>query len=184
MQKRRKRHAMPDDVREALLKARLWDTYRARPSYQQNDYIGWIVQGVRAETREKRIAQMLDELKRGNVYMKMAWGESAPKKSTPARSRKTYEIKKANVWIYPGAASWHFVTLPEKEARDIKNTFKGNSRAWGSIPVTVTLGTTTWKTSIFPDGKTDSYLLPLKAQVRKKEGVPKDGKISFRIVIG
>ena len=109
-----------------------------------------------------------------------------PVKPKPPSQRKrlAYDIKRAKVWVYPGKAAWHFATLPEKEARDIKNTFKGNSRAWGSIPVTVTLGTTMWKTSIFPDGKTDSYLLPLKAQVRKKEGVPKDGKISFRLVIG
>jgi uncharacterized protein YdeI (YjbR/CyaY-like superfamily) len=44
-----------------------------RPDYQKNDYLGWIAQAKRAETRHKRLDQMLDELKRGDVYMNMAW---------------------------------------------------------------------------------------------------------------
>jgi uncharacterized protein YdeI (YjbR/CyaY-like superfamily) len=49
------------------------DAYRARPPYQQNDYIGWITRAKREETKQKRLNQMLDELKKGNVYMKMEW---------------------------------------------------------------------------------------------------------------
>lgn len=64
---------------------------------------------------------------------------------------------------------------------------KGNSRkkakGWGSIPVTVTLGKSTWKTSIFPDKKAGTYLLPLKAAVRKKEGVGAGDKVRFEIEI-
>ena len=39
------------------------------------------------------------------------------------------------------------------------------------MPVTVTIGKTSWKTSIFPDKKAGAYLLLLKADVREKEGV-------------
>lgn len=45
--------------------------YEARPAYQRNDYIGWITRAAREETRSKRIAQMVDELQRGGVYMNM-----------------------------------------------------------------------------------------------------------------
>jgi len=62
---------MPDDVRTRLTERGLVDAYHARPAYQQNDYLGWIGQGKRTETREKRIAQMVDELDHGGVYMKM-----------------------------------------------------------------------------------------------------------------
>ena len=51
--------------------------YRARPAYQQNDYLGWIAQAKRADTRLRRIEQMLDELERGGVYMKMDHPPSA-----------------------------------------------------------------------------------------------------------
>ena len=64
---------MPDDVQKALNDRSLMDAYRERPPYQRNDYIGWIDRAKRPETRQKRIDQMLDELARGDVYMKMGW---------------------------------------------------------------------------------------------------------------
>ncbi len=70
---RRPRWPMPDYVETALEESGLTDTYRQRPPYQQNDYIGWITTAKRPETREKRIEQMLAELRAGDVYMKMAW---------------------------------------------------------------------------------------------------------------
>lgn len=69
----RPRHPMPQDVQQALADAKLVDRYDARPQYQRNDYIGWISQAKRPTTRQKRLDQMLMELKAGNVYMKMAW---------------------------------------------------------------------------------------------------------------
>jgi len=64
---------MPKFMREALNKYKLMDAYNARPPYQRNDYIGWIQRAKREETKLKRLNQMLDELKKGNVYMKMRW---------------------------------------------------------------------------------------------------------------
>jgi len=67
---------MPDFVREALDEKGLMSAYRARPDYQQNDYLGWITRAKREETRQKRLAQMLMELEKGDVYMKMVWKKS------------------------------------------------------------------------------------------------------------
>ncbi len=64
-------HPMPDFILDALIERRLMDAYRARPRYQQNDYIGWITRARRETTRQKRLTQMLDELKSGGKYMKM-----------------------------------------------------------------------------------------------------------------
>jgi uncharacterized protein YdeI (YjbR/CyaY-like superfamily) len=64
---------MPPDVGERLDAAGARDAYDARPAYQRNDYLAWIARAARDETRERRIAQMLDELAAGDVYMKMAW---------------------------------------------------------------------------------------------------------------
>ena len=66
-------HEMPAEVREALKRAGLMDVYRSRPPYQQNDYVGWITRAKLPATREKRLEQMLAELKAGGVYMKMKW---------------------------------------------------------------------------------------------------------------
>ena len=68
---RRERHPMPDFVMEALNKTKLFDAYEERPPYQRNDYIGWISSAKRPETQQARLAQMLDELRSGDVYMKM-----------------------------------------------------------------------------------------------------------------
>ncbi len=66
-------HPIPDDIRRLLHNRGLWDAYQARPPYQQNDYIGWIEQAKRTDTRDRRIHQMLDELEAGGLYMKMRW---------------------------------------------------------------------------------------------------------------
>jgi uncharacterized protein YdeI (YjbR/CyaY-like superfamily) len=64
---------MPANVRKALQKHGLMEAYNARPPYQRNDYIGWITRAKLTATQEKRLNQMLEELKRGNRYMKMVW---------------------------------------------------------------------------------------------------------------
>ena len=69
----RARHPMPAFIREALVARGLMEAYRLRPPYQQNDYIGWITRARLESTRQKRLAQMLDELEGGTRYMKMAW---------------------------------------------------------------------------------------------------------------
>ena len=69
----RLRTAMPDFIQDALHKRKLMDAYLARPPYQRNDYIGWITRARLTATRQKRLKQMLEELKKGNVYMKMKW---------------------------------------------------------------------------------------------------------------
>lgn len=69
----RPRYAMPDFIQAALHKRKLMEAYLARPPYQRNDYIGWITRARLTATRQKRLKQMLDELKKGNVYMKMKW---------------------------------------------------------------------------------------------------------------
>lgn len=83
---------------------------------------------------------------------------------------------KATIWLYEGNATWHFVTLPQATAKRVRHVTQGSKRrGWGSVRVKVTIGETTWKTSIFPTSESNSYILPLKADVRKREGL-KAGK--------
>lgn len=70
---RRPRHPMPEFIRLALEEKGLQKAYKARPPYQQNDYIGWITRAKRPETVQNRLNQMLEELAGGTRYMKMAW---------------------------------------------------------------------------------------------------------------
>lgn len=93
-----------------------------------------------------------------------------------------YRIR-AKVWLYPGMAGWYFVTLPRSQSQAIKSLFGVMQRGWGSLPVTVTAGKTSWATSIFPDQRAGAYLLPLKAEVRKKERIAAGDSITLWVEI-
>lgn len=86
-----------------------------------------------------------------------------------------YKLR-GKVWLYPGPAAWHFVSVSKKASQEIREIIGEGYRGFGSVPVKVTVGQTSWQTSIFPDKKSGTYLLPLKAKVRKQENI-KDGTI-------
>ncbi|MCA0401887.1 MAG: DUF1905 domain-containing protein [Proteobacteria bacterium] len=73
----------------------------------------------------------------------------------------------APLWLWNGKGSWHFVTLPEGEAMMIRMAVP--RRGFGSVRVKARVGDTAFATSLFPDSKSASYLLPVKADVRKSE---------------
>ena len=87
------------------------------------------------------------------------------------------------VWIYPGAVGWHFVSTGKKESQAIKEKYGKYHRGFGSLPVMVTIGKTSWMTSIFPESISGTYLLPLKAKIREKEEILADDIITFSIKI-
>ncbi len=89
----------------------------------------------------------------------------------------------SSVWMYPGMAGWYFLTLPKDTAEDINYYFSDVKRGWGSLPVKVTIKETTWKTSIFPDKESGSFLLPLKAEIRKKESIKEGDKVELSLEI-
>ncbi len=76
---------------------------------------------------------------------------------------------RAKLWRWTGEApaSWVFVTLPVDVAFAIK--CEAEKRAWGSVAVEARIGTTVWRTSLFPDKASGGYLLPVKAAMRKAE---------------
>ncbi len=63
--------SIPEFVLAALEEEHLLDDYDSRPAYQRNDYLLWINSAKRQETKDKRLRQMLDELRVGGVYMNM-----------------------------------------------------------------------------------------------------------------
>lgn len=87
----------------------------------------------------------------------------------------------APLWLYPGDAGWHFVSVPGEVCDDIDALTAGNRRGFGSVRVTVTVGSTTWQTSIFPDSKSGTYMLPVKKAVRAAEGLSTDGDVAVRL---
>ncbi len=89
----------------------------------------------------------------------------------PAKSSRPKYIIRSKVWLHPGAAGWHFVTLPKETSEEIAILATPLKSAWGSIRVAATIGETSWQTSIFPDNKRRAYVLPVKAAIRKKQKI-------------
>ena len=75
----------------------------------------------------------------------------------------------AEVWKYPGESAWHFLTLPMELADELRELTDGQRKGFGSVRVVATIGSSTWATSVFPDKRSGSYVLPVKKSVRKAE---------------
>ena len=79
-------------------------------------------------------------------------------------------------WTTPSApAAWHFITIDGAAGEALSGTaimrrLEGNARGFGSLKVVATIGGSTFKTSVFPS-KSEGWLLPVKASVRKAEGL-------------
>jgi len=85
------------------------------------------------------------------------------------------------VWYWGGPAPWYFVTMPEPQGRLVAEASPEVSYGWGVIPVTARIGSTVWTTSLFPkDGR---YLVPLRADVRRAEGVDEGDTVTVRVTI-
>ncbi|MFF5081792.1 DUF1905 domain-containing protein [Actinoplanes sp. NPDC000266] len=86
------------------------------------------------------------------------------------------------IWFWRGPAPWHFVTVPEDECREIEAASSLVSYGWGMIPVTAEIGGTGWTTSLWPkDGR---YIVPIKTDVRRKEGLDVGETVTVRLRIG
>lgn len=83
----------------------------------------------------------------------------------------------ATPWQYTGPGGWHFVSLPEKLAKEIRNTLRSEEEGWGRLKVLARIGNSEWKTAIWFDTKLNTYLLTLKAEVRKKEKLTVDKEV-------
>lgn len=71
------------------------------------------------------------------------------------------------VWRGTSTDTWYFVTLPIEAAQGLR-ALHGKASGFGSIRVRAEIGPVAWKTSVFPDRRTGSFLLPIKADVRRR----------------
>ena len=75
------------------------------------------------------------------------------------------------LWLWTGEnGSWHFITVPAELADEIKAHGLAAMRGFGSARVEARIGEVSWRTSVFPM-KSDGYILPVKAEVRRRAGI-------------
>ncbi len=104
---------------------------------------------------------------------------------TSTSSTQSVYRTRAKLWRWAGGkASWYFLTLPAKVSREIRLVDAGPRRVgFGALRVEATIGASTWQTSIFPSAKLGSYLLPIKAGVRKAEKLMDGKSVNVQIVV-
>jgi len=85
------------------------------------------------------------------------------------------------LWFWRGPAPWHFVSVPEDDCQQLEATSAFVSYGWGMIPVAARIGETGWKTSLWP--KDGGYIVPVKADVRRAEGIDVGDVVSVRLAV-
>ncbi len=85
------------------------------------------------------------------------------------------------LWIWRGSsdgpsakAAWYFLTITGDAAAAIRAAVGGRTGGFGSVKVAAQIGNTHWTTSLFPSREAGGYLLPVKADVRRRERLVAD----------
>jgi len=86
------------------------------------------------------------------------------------------------LWIWKGEAAgrWYFLTVPDDQSADIKAEAFATRRGFGSVRVEARIGDVTWRTSLFPLNG-GGYLLPVKAEVRRKAGLAAGDEVTVEL---
>jgi hypothetical protein len=89
----------------------------------------------------------------------------------------------AKLWLWNEVkGSWHFVTVDKDSSDILKDQWMWPRKGFGSIPVKVTIGKTTWKTSVFPQ-KDGTFVLPIKKLVRDDEQIKEGDSVTMIVEV-
>jgi hypothetical protein len=87
------------------------------------------------------------------------------------------------LWLWSGGqGSWHFLTVPECKAGEIRAHSLLSRAGFGSVKVEATVNGVTWRTSVFPQ-KSGGYILPVKASVRRDAGIAAGDDVTVGLAI-
>lgn len=86
----------------------------------------------------------------------------------------------APLWLWPGEGAWYFVTVPEDISDEITDLTEGRRKGFGSVRVAVTVGGSSWRTSVFPT-KNGTYVLPVKKPIRVAEQLIEGTPVETRL---
>ncbi len=93
---------------------------------------------------------------------------------------RVFQVR-AKIWTHK--SRWFLITVPDRAGKTIKHRFGHTEKGWGSIPVEVNTRSFAWKTSIFYDKRSGSYIMLIKKVAREKNKVKKGSTLSFELRI-
>lgn len=88
-----------------------------------------------------------------------------------------------SMWQYQGKGGWYFISLPLELSTEIRSIAKWQEEGWGRLKILAKINQTEWETAIWFDTKLNTYLLPIKSEIRKKECLGIDETIDVNIWI-
>lgn len=89
----------------------------------------------------------------------------------------------AELWLHQGEGTWHFLTVPADVSDDIEALTAHRRAGFGSVRVRVTIGATSWATSVFPDTRRQAYVLPVKKDVRRREDLADGDRVEVALEV-
>jgi hypothetical protein len=95
----------------------------------------------------------------------------------------SYEFS-AELWIWEARREegWTFLSVPPDTSEEIREFSATRPPAgFGSVRVSVTIGGSTWQTSVFP-GDNGDYALPIKKSVRRAEGIEAGDVVTVKMI--
>jgi hypothetical protein len=82
----------------------------------------------------------------------------------------------APLWKWQGEMGWYFVNVPKEYFSRIRTQY-----GKGLLRVRVTIGQSIWETSLLPHNVSGTYLIAIKASIRKAEGLFEGDKVNVCI---
>ncbi len=89
----------------------------------------------------------------------------------------------AKVWKHSSSGGWYFISLPEIYSTEIRKILFREEEGWGRLKVLAKVRNSEWKTAIWFDTKHNTYLLPIKSDIRTKEKIELENEIHITISI-
>lgn len=89
----------------------------------------------------------------------------------------------ARLWQHSATGGWHFVSLPQDLSNETRRHLGHEEEGWGRLKAVAKTGNTQWKTAIWFDTKRQTYLLPVKSEIRKKEQILPNAQIQVTLCL-
>lgn len=96
-----------------------------------------------------------------------------------------FEIE-ATLWCWQPngkGGGWHFITIDGQTAAEMRYAALGRIGGFGSIRVEARIGRTCWQTSVFPHKESGGFILPVKADIRKREGLSEGDAVAVSLSV-
>lgn len=91
-----------------------------------------------------------------------------------------YEFS-SKIWQHDSSGGWYFAALPKDFSREIRENLKWQEEGWGRMKASAEIGTLKWDSAIWFDTKRGTYILPIKAEIRRKGNIEKDQEILINV---